>query len=131
MQHSQVLGLLCIFLSSSLAYGPHGVPAWQQWIPGSGYGEEFFVATNATNDASCAVEFFTNVTVYMGDPNCNSTVYDNVDAGSVFSVCSRSRHWTFWSGEVLTAWSFVNGTIGKIWRGQHEGMEFLGPMVHA
>ena len=37
------------------------------------------VATKAINDAGCAVEFYSNVTVYMGDPNCNSTVYEDVD----------------------------------------------------
>eukprot|EP00092_Neocalanus_flemingeri_P091341 GFUD01115792.1.p1 GENE.GFUD01115792.1~~GFUD01115792.1.p1 ORF type:complete len:131 (-),score=34.54 GFUD01115792.1:49-441(-) len=119
MQHSQVLVLLCIFLSSSLAYGPYGVPAWQQWIPGSGYGEEFFVATNATNDASCAVEFFTNVTVYMGDPNCNSTVYENVDQNPTMDLLewrgSNSLElcqWDHWQDMERSAELARNGVHG-------------------
>ena len=77
--HSQIFILFYICLSSSLAHVPYGMQSWQQWLPGSSYGDEFFVATKAINDAGCAVEFYSNVTVYMGDPNCNSTVYEDVD----------------------------------------------------
>lgn len=77
---SSLVFLYCC-LSPSLAFGGHspGIYQWQQWIPGSSYGKEFFVAANATNDASCAFEFANNVTVYMGDPNSNATVYQDVE----------------------------------------------------
>ena len=80
MRHMLATWLLYSTLVSTQAFGPAGgMFPWQQWIPGTGYGDEFFVAANATNDATCAVEFLANVTVYKGDPNCNRTVYQDVD----------------------------------------------------
>ena len=80
MRHMLATCLMFSPLVSSQAFGPAGgMFAWEHWVPGTGHGEEFFVADNATNDATCAVEFLANVTVYQGDPNCNATVYQDVD----------------------------------------------------